>query len=158
VVIGGDGTLNEVINGLLPSPHPIGIVPVGTGNDIAANLGIPAATEEACRNLFTGRPLMLDLVNAGDRLFAGIGGAGVDSEVTMKANRMRLPFPGHAVYTLATLATMASFRPYHFTLTSEEWSYRGRVMFVGIANDRQRPLLRRRNAPQPRLRHERRPL
>ena len=52
----------------------------------------------------------------------------------MRANRMRLPFPGPAVYTLATLATMASFRPYHFTLTSQEWSYRGRVMFVGIAN------------------------
>jgi diacylglycerol kinase (ATP) len=134
VVVGGDGTLNEVINGLPPSPPPLGIIPVGTGNDIAANLGIPAATEEACRNLFTGRPRTLDLVDAGGRLFAGIGGAGVDSEVTMRANRIRLPIPGHAVYTLATLATMASLRPYHFTLTSEEWSYRGRVMFVGIAN------------------------
>ena len=134
VVVGGDGTLNEVINGLPPSPPPLGIIPVGTGNDIAVNLGIPVVMEEACRNLFTGRPRTLDLVDAGGRLFAGIGGAGVDSEVTMRANRMRLPIPGHAVYTLATLATMASFRPYHFTLTSDEWSYRGRVMFVGVAN------------------------
>jgi len=134
VVVGGDGTLNEVINGLPPSPPPLGIIPAGTGNDTAANLGIPASTEEACRNLFTGRPRSLDLIDAGGRLFAGIGGAGIDSEVTMRANRMRLPVPGPAVYTLATLAALASFRSCRFTLTSDEWTYRGRVMFVGIAN------------------------
>lgn len=134
VVVGGDGTLNEVINGLPPSSPALGIIPAGTCNDTAANLGIPASAEDACRNLFAGSPRRLDLVDAGGRLFAGIGGAGIDSEVTMRANRMRLPFPGQAVYTLATLAALTSFQPYRFTLTSDEWAYRGLVMFVGIAN------------------------
>jgi YegS/Rv2252/BmrU family lipid kinase len=134
VVCGGDGTFNEVINGL-SSPLPaVGIVPAGTANDIAACLGIPASLEEACTNLFTGSPRRMDLVSSGSRLFAGIGGAGIDSEVTMRANRIRLPVPGHAVYTIATLTALASFRPYRFSVTSPEWNYRGEVMFVGVAN------------------------
>jgi YegS/Rv2252/BmrU family lipid kinase len=134
VVCGGDGSLNEVVNGLSRLRAPLGVIPAGTGNDIARNLGIPASVEEACDTLLTGVVRTLDLISAGGRLFAGIGGAGVDSEVTRRANRIRLPIPGHAVYTIATLSALASFRPCRFTISSADWVYRGTVMFAGVAN------------------------
>jgi diacylglycerol kinase (ATP) len=134
VVCGGDGSVNEVLNGLpTPSP-PLGLLPCGTGDDLARNLGIPRSIEGACRTLLTGSVRVIDAVSTGSRLYAGIGGAGVDSEVTRRANESRLPFPGSAIYVWAVLRTLASFRPFTFTISADEWRYRGPVMFVGVAN------------------------
>ncbi len=134
VVCGGDGSLNEVLNGLPPSSPPLGLVPGGTGDDMARNLGIPRSVEGACSVLLTGSPRAIDLVSTGRRRYAGIGGAGIDSAVTRRANESRLPFPGHIVYSLAVIRALAAFRPYTFTISSKEWRYRGKVMFVGVAN------------------------
>jgi YegS/Rv2252/BmrU family lipid kinase len=134
VICGGDGSVNEVLNGLpTPSP-PLGLLPCGTGDDLARNLGIPRSIEGACRTLLTGSVRVIDLVSTGSRLYAGIGGGEVDSEVTRRANESRLPFPGSTVYVWAALRTLTSFRPFSFTVTADEWQYRGPVMFVAVAN------------------------
>jgi diacylglycerol kinase (ATP) len=135
-VCGGDGSLNEVINGLGTRDRPLGIIPGGRGDDVARNLGIPLETAAACRSILAGARRSVDLVRAGSRLYTGIGGAGVDSEVTRRANESRLPLRGHAVYTWAVLRTLSSFRPYHFTIEADGWNYEGDVMFAGVANNR----------------------
>jgi diacylglycerol kinase (ATP) len=133
-VCGGDGSVNEVINGLGPGGGPLGIIPGGRGDDVARNLGIPLDPGQAGRLVLSGREQPFDLVRAGPRLFAGVGGAGIDSEVTERANRSRLPLRGRGIYTWAVLRTLSSFRPYRFTLESDRWNYEGEVMFVGVAN------------------------
>lgn len=134
VVCGGDGSLNEVINGLPPSIGTLGVIPSGTGDDLARNLGIPLDLEGACRTLVCGTPRPVDLVSTGRRLFAGIGGAGIDAVVTRRANESRLPLRGRGVYIWAVLRTLPTFRPFNFTLEGDGWSHRGPVMFAGVAN------------------------
>lgn len=135
-VCGGDGSLNEVINGLGGQGGRLGVIPGGRGDDVARNLGIPLETGAACRNIRAGVSRAVDLVRAGPRLYAGIGGAGIDSEVTKRANESRLPLRGHAVYTWAVFRTLSSFRPYRFSMEADDWSYEGDVMFAGVANTR----------------------
>jgi diacylglycerol kinase (ATP) len=131
---GGDGTFNEIVNGIGPGGGPVGIIPAGRGNDLASNLGIPHDTVMACRTILDGTGRTIDLVRAGDRLFAGVGGAGIDAEVSRRANESRLPLRGRAVYTWAVLRAFSSFRPYRFAMEADGWSYEGDVMFAGVAN------------------------
>ena len=134
VACGGDGTVNEIINGLpRPSP-PIGIIPVGTGDDIARNLGIPNTIEKACETVVSGSIRSIDAVDTGSRRYVGIGGAGIDSIVTRRANEYRIPLPGSALYTAAVFSSLSSFRPFFFSITADDWSYQGKVMFVAVAN------------------------
>ncbi len=134
VVCGGDGSVNEVINGLDASSPPLGILPCGSGDDIARNLGIPRGIPEACDVILNGRVRTLDLVRAGNRRFLSIGGAGIDSEVTRRANSSRLALPGPALYSWAVILALLSFRPRHFTITADDWKYEGRLMFAAVAN------------------------
>ncbi len=133
-VLGGDGSLNEVINGLAGSRAALGIIPAGRGDDLARNLGIRREIEAACAGLVSGPVRTIDLVSAHGRLYAGIGGAGIDSQVTETANRSGLSIFGGAVYTGAVIRALASFKPFRFAITAEGWRYEGSVMFAGVAN------------------------
>lgn len=81
VVAGGDGTINEVINGLAPSPIPLAILPFGTTNVFALEAGIPFAVVEACRVAVQGVVRPVCLGKAGEQLFLQVAGAGFDARV-----------------------------------------------------------------------------
>src|SRR5690606_1472506 len=88
VAAGGDGTLAEVITGVAGSDVPLGIIPLGTANLVAANLGIPGDIERAVDTIVHGRTTPLDVGQLGDgRYFALIAGAGWDAEVMRSATR-----------------------------------------------------------------------
>ena len=80
VAIGGDGTLNEVINGL-EADRPVALCPVGTGNVLAKELRLPRRPEAFCKMVGVGREQMLDLASAGGRRFVSMAGVGFDAEV-----------------------------------------------------------------------------
>lgn len=79
VAAGGDGTLNEVINGAFATPLKVGILPCGISNVFAREVGVPLDLEEAAQVLRAGRVRALDLGQAGDRLFHMCLGAGLDA-------------------------------------------------------------------------------
>ena len=85
VAAGGDGTLNEVINGLSPGAT-LGVLPLGTANVLARELGLPLDAEEACRHILEGERTRVDLGVATDaegteRRFACMAGIGFDAKV-----------------------------------------------------------------------------
>lgn len=84
--IGGDGTVNEVLNGLAGSPVPLGIIPTGTVNVLAMELGIPLDPPDAVRLLETGDVSTIDLGLAGDRYFGLMAGVGMDAAVVAGIN------------------------------------------------------------------------
>lgn len=87
IVIGGDGTLNEVGNGLLGTGAAMGVVPTGTGNDWVRTVGIPRDPEAATRIAFQGRLAKTDAgVAVGYRHFFNIAGIGFDAEVSRRVN------------------------------------------------------------------------
>jgi diacylglycerol kinase (ATP) len=85
-VIGGDGTVNEAINGVATSDVPLAIIPTGTVNVLARELGIPLDPPDACRLVADGDVSCIDLGRAGDRYFSLMAGAGFDAAVVASIN------------------------------------------------------------------------
>jgi YegS/Rv2252/BmrU family lipid kinase len=81
VAAGGDGTVNEVVNGLCPSSRPLAVLPLGTGNVLASEIGMPHAPEALAQVIAEApaRPIWPGI--AGGRLFIAMAGAGFDAEV-----------------------------------------------------------------------------
>jgi YegS/Rv2252/BmrU family lipid kinase len=84
--IGGDGTVNEVVNGMAGSDVSLAVIPTGTVNVLAIELGIPLDPPDACRLAAAGHVISVDLGLAGDRYFALMAGAGVDAAVVSSLN------------------------------------------------------------------------
>jgi diacylglycerol kinase (ATP) len=84
--LGGDGTVNEVANGLAGSDVPLAIVPTGTVNVLAMELGIPLEPPDAVRVIENGSVSWIDLGLAGDRYFALMAGIGMDARTVASVN------------------------------------------------------------------------
>ena len=93
IVIGGDGTVNEVVNGLLASGEGhvpcLGIIPSGSSNDFSKSLGIPQRLEEACRVIVEGRIAEVDIGRAGSHYFCSASCLGYFAEVAARSLEMK---------------------------------------------------------------------
>ncbi|MEM7281253.1 MAG: diacylglycerol kinase family protein [Pseudomonadota bacterium] len=104
IVAGGDGTIFEAVNGILQSenPIPLGIVPIGTGNDFVKAVGIPEQWAYACDRIIHGTPQLVDLGRCNGHYFANGVGIGLDAQIATIAKRINL-ITGKGIYQLATL-------------------------------------------------------
>ncbi|MFC0681207.1 diacylglycerol/lipid kinase family protein [Lysobacter korlensis] len=142
VVVGGDGMVNLGVNLVAETATPLGIIPSGTGNDMARGLGIPIGdTAEAVRvveRALTREPRVIDAGRvtsaAGVRWFACVLSAGFDSVVTERANRMRRP-RGRARYTIALLLELARLRPVVYRITVDGVEMQERALLACVGNN-----------------------
>ena len=134
VAVGGDGLVNLALQVVGGTGIPLGIVPAGTGNDIARSLGLSLADPLGAADLVAwGHTRAVDLGRANGRWFAGVLGAGFDSTVNERANRMTWP-RGRARYNLAILAELRTFRPVPFVLDFEGETWHTDAMLVAVGN------------------------
>jgi diacylglycerol kinase (ATP) len=119
VAVGGDGTVQEVLNGLTAraAPRPLlGILPAGSGNDLARTLGLPTDPRAALHVALCGEPRLIDVAEAIDgsgrrRRFASAGGAGFDGQVAhAMAGPRAIWRRGRAGYLLSTLIELGRYR------------------------------------------------
>lgn len=120
VVVGGDGTANEVINGLMrvgegAMDTALAVIPIGTGNDFAFSAGLPMDLPQACRVAAQGQSRLIDVgwVQADDEppLYFGNGvGIGFDAIVNIESRKLKRVH-GFLVYLIAVLKTLATY--YH---------------------------------------------
>lgn len=103
VAAGGDGTLNEVINGLAPSAIPLAFIPLGTTNVFALEAGIPFDIPGACRVALEGAPTPVSLGLAGDTRFLLMAGAGFDAEVVRRVDLRLKRRLGKLAYVVSAL-------------------------------------------------------
>ena len=106
VVIGGDGTVNEVVNGIAGTDAEIAVLPCGTGQDFGRTHGIPSRFDDAVRVALDGETRTIDLgrVELGDgtsRFFANVGSAGMSGAVARRANSMTKRLGGRATFFYA---------------------------------------------------------
>jgi YegS/Rv2252/BmrU family lipid kinase len=87
--VGGDGTVSEVVNGLMPRPVPLVVVPTGSGNDFASLVDCPASPADLERVLREGKGLRLDVIDCGDRFCANSIGIGFEAMVTYHSLSIR---------------------------------------------------------------------
>lgn len=133
VVAGGDGTMHWAVQGLAGTRTALGVVPAGSGNDLAATLGVPCELDAAVARALGGEVRPLDLVRAGGRLAIGYAGVGFDSEVTRVANAVTF-LRGPLVYPYAVFRTLASFQPPSMRVEHDGGVFEGRAMFAVAAN------------------------
>ena len=121
LVAGGDGTVNEVIGGLMEragTKPPLGVVPLGTANVLAAELGLPSNAGDLARLFLAGTRRTIHLGQAGGRPFAMMAGAGLDAHVVRDLEPRLKRLLGKAAYALGALRhILAGGRPaYHVTV------------------------------------------
>jgi YegS/Rv2252/BmrU family lipid kinase len=138
--VGGDGTANEVLNGILKADKPgiFAAIPVGTGDDIPTAFGIPEGdVEAAVECLVKGQNKDFDVgyCETADRYFAGVASMGFDAEVADRTNRGSKRFGGTRSYQIALAQTLIKFRPYDLLIQiDEDQTIEGRRMFLAIGN------------------------
>lgn len=142
VAVGGDGTVQEVVNGMLAASHPaeLGIVPVGSGNDLARSLGLPGDPAEAWRTALgsTVRPIDVAGATNGEgrsRWFASAGGVGFDAQVAAAMAGRRGWQAGRAGYLFTTLVELRRFANRSVYLRLDDGPAEElRVLLIAIAN------------------------
>src|SRR5437868_8250576 len=139
VALGGDGMVHLALNIVAGTKTPLGIVPAGTGNDLAATLGLPTKDPVAAAGLIadllsTTGPRPMDAVRVGtDKWFGCVLSAGFDSRVNDRANRMTWP-RGRMRYNLAILAELGVFKPIPFEIEIDGELWETEAMLVAVGN------------------------
>ncbi len=134
VVVGGDGMVHLATQALAGTAVPLGIVPAGTGNDVARTLGVPLKDPVAAADMILAdRTRDIDLARAGSRWFVSVLAAGFDAVVNERANRMTWP-RGQMRYNLATVAELRTFRPIRYLLDLDDREYAVDAMLVAVGN------------------------
>lgn len=134
VVCGGDGLVHLGVQAVAGTGIPLGIIPAGTGNDVARYLDLPRTDPLAAADrVVARRTRTLDLARSGSRWFVTVMAAGFDAIVNERANAMRWP-RGQMRYNLATLAELRTFRPLPYTLDLDGTMRRVDAMLVAVGN------------------------
>jgi diacylglycerol kinase (ATP) len=140
VALGGDGMVHLALNAVAGTDTPLGIIPAGTGNDLAATLGLPtkdpvAAAGIVADRLKAGAAWPMDAVQVGEKWFGCVLGAGFDSRVNDRANRMSWP-RGRMRYNIAMLAELGVFAPLPFQIRLDGEELETEAMLVAVGNAR----------------------
>ncbi|MFS3130372.1 diacylglycerol kinase [Nocardioides sp. Bht2] len=134
VAVGGDGLAHLATQAVAETETPLGIIPVGTGNDIARYLALPRTDLAAAVDVIVaGRTRTLDLARSGSRYFVTVLAAGFDAIVNERANAMRWP-RGQMRYNLATVAELRSFEPLPYVLELDGERVETRATLVAVGN------------------------
>ncbi len=109
VAAGGDGTINEVVNGLDSEPPPFGVIPLGTANVFASEIGIPLSSEGVASVIAAGRTRRISLGAVNDRMFLQMASVGFDSHVVANVNLRIKRRVGRGAYILSAFRSLFSY-------------------------------------------------
>jgi len=132
---GGDGTVNEVASALAHTDAVLGIVPGGSGNGLARELGVPADPAQAFDMILSGSARAIDAGEVDGHLFVNVAGFGLDARVALAfgADRRR----GLRRYVQLTARELLAYDPVEYTVTVDGDTERARPLIVALANSRQ---------------------
>ena len=136
--IGGDGTLSDVLAGLvrLPSPPPVGYFPMGTANDVATTLGLPKNdTVGAARRILEGTPHPFDVGGFGaDRYFAYIAAFGAFTEVSYATPQEQKKVLGHLAYVLQGMQQLGKIESIHTIVEYDGGTVDADLLYGSMSN------------------------
>lgn len=140
VCSGGDGTLDEVVTGMMKRPKerriPIGYIPAGTTNDFARSLGIPRNMPEAAKNAISGEPFACDIGSFNEDSFVYIASFGIFTEVSYSTKQEVKNVLGHMAYILEGMKSLYNIKSYKMKVSSEEMEFEGDFLFGMITNSK----------------------
>lgn len=133
---GGDGTLDEVVTGMMQCEKrlPIGYVPAGTTNDFAGSLGIPRSMEKAARVIVDGRSFRCDVGGFNENIFVYIAAFGLFTDVSYETRQDMKNVLGHMAYVLEGMRKLSKVKSYALKVTSGDKVIKGDFIFGMITN------------------------
>lgn len=138
VCIGGDGTLNEVINGMLLGNHktPIGYIPAGSTNDFATSLNIPKNIMQAALAFTNSTEKLIDAGKFGDRYFSYVASFGAFTRSSFSAPQNLKNTMGRFAYFLEGVSDLSTIKPYHMKIELDSGStvFEDDYVFGAISN------------------------
>jgi diacylglycerol kinase (ATP) len=133
VAVGGDGTIHEIVNGLIGHKAKLAILPLGSGNDLARGLGLPLRFDKSFDILLTGNTKYIDIGKAGEHYFHNGMGIGFDAWVVYETLRDRI-FHGKVKYFSGILKTIYKYQAPLLTLSYGGREWQDRFYMINIAN------------------------
>ena len=134
VAVGGDGTFNEVANGVFDKGIPVTLIPLGNGNDYARNIGLSLDLKSNC--FFPYEPVLeeLDMPLINDVPFGSIACLGFDAEVNKFARGKKGFFGGTLGYIVCVIRALKAFEPFVIDIKIDDFHWSGKIMMVAISN------------------------
>ncbi len=131
---GGDGTVNEVLNGLMPQPCKMGILPLGTSNVLCRSLNLPLNPLKAADAILSGRSKKIDLGQANDRYFAIMVSCGYDAYAIEQTSLRAKRFTGKYAYIYAGIKSIYHYQPQRIYLISDGKPVSYNAMVIVVSN------------------------
>src|SRR5881275_2911033 len=129
---GGDGTVNEVVNGLDGYDVPLGIIPVGTANDFARQVGIPADADHAMDVILQRKPKRVDTASLNGRRFLNVSTGGVGAEATAETPPDAKEALGAIAYAISGMRKLADFRAGRAHFAGDGFEYDGEFLMFAV--------------------------
>ena len=138
ICTGGDGTLNEVISGVMAAGlnMPIGYIPLGSTNDFAASLGIPSDIGEALDGILNGAPRSIDVGSFNGRIFMDVGLLGIFSRTCYETPQDMKNTLGFLAYVLEGIREMPTVHPIPLRIEAGDKVYEGEYLACVVSNSR----------------------
>jgi diacylglycerol kinase (ATP) len=138
IAAGGDGSVGEVVNGLYKAnPQgilgPLGVMPLGTANDLMINLGLPLDLEQAAQVIAAGKTRRIDIIQANEWVFDNNSAVGLEPVVTQYNIRM-VRLKGVVRYLVASVRAIWSERQWEAKLAWDDGHYEGPISLVTVGN------------------------
>lgn len=136
VCSGGDGTLDEVVAGMMLSSERrvLGYIPAGSTNDFGNSLGIPKQMEDAARIIVNGERFSCDIGKFNEDYFVYVAAFGFMTDVSYQTNQELKNLLGHTAYIIEGIKRVGAWKSYYLKVESEEWSGEGDFMYGMISN------------------------
>lgn len=132
VAVGGDGTVNEVAQGLIGSDTPMGIIPMGSGNGLARELKISMDMQKSTRTLVEGKNLQLDVCRLNDKRFLCTSGIGFDATIAYKMSKSATR--GFLKYVQLVIQESVFFKPLDVKMKIDGVAIEKPVFLITFAN------------------------
>jgi YegS/Rv2252/BmrU family lipid kinase len=136
IVGGGDGTLNAAVDAIVDTQLPLGILPLGTANDLARTLGIPNSLPEACQIISAGHLRRIDLGWVNGKYFFNVASLGLSVNITQQLTREVKRRWGIFAYAATALQVIWKSRPFRAEIRTKDQSFRVKTVQIAVGNGR----------------------
>lgn len=136
IIGGGDGSLNYAADALAETGKPLGILPLGTANDLARTLNLPTDLAEACKVIADGHTRRIDLGRVNGRPFFNVASIGLSVAITRRLSKGAKGLLGVIAYAVAAVRALGSGRPFRSEIRCDGEVHSARTVQVTVGNGR----------------------
>ncbi|HLP90901.1 MAG TPA: lipid kinase [Nostocaceae cyanobacterium] len=136
IIGGGDGTLNAAVDAIVDTQLPLGILPLGTANDLARTLGIPNSLTAACEIIASGNSRRIDLGLVNGKHFFNVASLGLSVQITQRLTKQLKRRWGILAYAVTAIKVIWESRPFTVEIRTKEQSILVKTVQIAVGNGR----------------------